>query len=155
MTASQDNSAALAGVTQDGAGNPTQTPLPWRPVYVRARTILSNILRKPPFNWPPSGSPSTTSALDYMEGVAEQSAWRYVDADGIVWDQKAWQLVQIEWFKDGAPTPVTPALIAKYRKAADQLRPWPTTDVINGGSYGGAFAGEPTQQYPAYPPAAK
>lgn len=150
--ADQDIAAGLAGVAEDVNGNPTNIPLSWRGVYVRARTLLSNTLSLAPFSWPPGG-PRTTSTFDQVEGTAEQTAWRYVDQDGIVWDLKAWTLVQIEWFKDGARTPVTPAMIAKYRKAADTLRNWPTTDVISGTPYRGAFGGEPTQSYPAYPPA--
>lgn len=109
------------------------------------RTTLSNILSKVPFTY-------QFSRLDQITTTAEQIAWRYVDKDGIVWDQKAWQLVQIEWFKDGSPTP-TPAKIAQYRQSADVLRAWPTTDVIHGTPYTGALPGDPTQAYPAYPPA--
>jgi hypothetical protein len=164
--ADQDISAAIQGVEEDVNGNPTQTPvgatpvgtLPgpggYRKVYVRARTTLSNTLALVPFSWPFNGtSPATTSALDQMQGASEQTSWRYVDTDGILWDLKAWQLVQIEHFKDGLP-PLTPELIAKYRTTADTIRNWPTTDVITGASYEGAFPGEPTQVYPAYPPAA-
>jgi hypothetical protein len=68
-----------------------------------------------------------------------------------VWDKKSFDLVRIEHFKDGLP-PLTKAKIAQYRRNADVLRPWPTTDVINGGPYTGALAGEPTQVYPPYPP---
>lgn len=153
MTADQDVSAMIQGVTQDGNGNPTQTPLPWRPVYVRARTVISNILKKTPFSWPYNGSASATvSAMDYLEGTAEQVTYRYIDADGIVWDAKAKDLMWIEWFKAGCPTP-TPALIAKWWNSANTLRSWPTTDVITGQPFTGMFAGEPTQVYPSYPPA--
>jgi hypothetical protein len=117
---------------------------PWAQVRLRMRTTLSNILRLSPFTY-------QYSRWDQITTTAEQTSWRYIDTDGIVWDQKAWQLVQIEWFKDGAPTPVTPTKIAKYRKAADTLRPWPTNDVINGGSYTGALPGDPVQTYPSYP----
>jgi hypothetical protein len=140
MVADQDVDNALNG-TSDGTNT-----LPFAQARLRMRTTLSNILSKAPFTY-------QFSRLDQITTTAEQTAWRYVDADGIVWDQKAWHLVQIEWFKDGAPTPVTPALIAKYRKAADVLRPWPTTDVINGTPYTGALVGDPTQAYPSYPPA--
>ena len=141
MTADQDVNNAFNGV--DSAGN----TLPFAQARLRMRTVLSNVLSLTPFSY-------QFSRWDQITTTAEQTAWRYVDADGIVWDQKAWQLVQIEWFKDGAPTPVTPQLVAKYRKVADVLRPWPTTDVINGGPYRGALAGDPTQQYPSYPSAA-
>lgn len=140
MTADQDVANAFNGV--DGTG----TALPWARARLRMRTVLSNILSLAPFTY-------QYSRWDQLTTTAEQVAWRYVDTDGIVWDLKAWQLVQIEHFKDGLP-PLTPALIAKYRKTADVLRPWPTTDVINGGPYTGALVGDPTQSYPAYPPAA-
>ena len=138
MTADQDVNNALNG--QDGTGG----TLSFAQARLRMRTTLSNILSKVPFSY-------QYSRLDQITTTAEQTAWRYVDADGIVWDKKSWDLVQIEWFKDGAPTPVTPALIAKYRKAADVLRPWPTTDVINGTPYSGALPGDPVQAYPPYP----
>jgi hypothetical protein len=141
VTADQDVDNALNG-TSDGTNT-----LPFAQARLRMRTTLSNILSKVPFTY-------QFSRLDQITTTAEQVAWRYIDADGIVWDQKAWQLVQIEWFKDGAPTPVTSTLVAKYRKNADVLRPWPTTDVINGGAYTGALPGDPTQVYPAYPPSA-
>jgi hypothetical protein len=141
VTADQDVANEFNGV--DSGGN----TLPWAQARLRMRTTLSNILRLVPFTY-------QFSRWDQVTTTAEQVAWRYVDTDGIVWDQKAWQLVQIEWFKDGAPSPVTPALIAQYRKSADVLRPWPTTDVINGGAYTGMLAGDPTQAYPTYPPVA-
>lgn len=140
-TADQQVAANFNGVDPD-TGN-TQS---WANAKLRMRTTLSNILSKTPFSY-------QFGRWDQITTSAEQIAWRYIDADGIVWDHKSWQLVQIEHFKDGLP-PLTPALIAKYRKAADVLRPWPTTDVINGTPYTGALAGEPTQVYPAYPPAA-
>jgi hypothetical protein len=140
MTADQDANNALNG-TSDGTNT-----LSWAQSRLRMRTTLSNILQKVPFLY-------QFSRFDQITTTSEQVAWRYVDADGIVWDLKAWQLVQIEWFKDGAPTPVTPALIAKYRKAADVLRNWPTTDVINGVPFTGILPGDPTQAYPDYPPA--
>lgn len=140
MTADQDVDNALNG-TSDGTNT-----LSFAQARLRMRTTLSNILSKVPFSY-------QFSRLDQITTTAEQIAWRYVDADGIVWDHKAWQLVQIEHFKDGLPL-LTPALIAKYRKTADVLRPWPTTDVVNGGPYTGALAGDPTQEYPPYPPAA-
>lgn len=139
MTADQDVLNAGNGVDGNGVG------LAYRQVYVRARTVLSNILKKAPFSSPPSSSPSTTSEYDAITGTAEQVAWRYVDAYGNVWDKKALDLVQIEWLLDGAPTPLTLAKIAKYRANADVLRPWPA-------GFAGAFAGEPTQTYPAFPP---
>jgi hypothetical protein len=139
MTADQDVANGFNGVGATGT-------LSWANAKLRMRTTLSNILRLAPFSY-------QFSRWDQITTTAEQTAWRYVDVDGIVWDQKSWFLVQIEWFKAGAHTPVTPAMVAKYRKAADVLRPWPTTDVINGGAYTGALAGEPTQVYPSYPPA--
>jgi hypothetical protein len=140
-TADQQVAAGFNGVDPDN-----NSTLSWAKVHLRLRTVLSNTLSLGPFAY-------LYSRWDQITATAEQVAWRYIDADGIVWDQKAWQLVQIEHFKDGLP-PLTPALIAKYRKNADVLRPWPTTDVINGGPYTGALTGDPTQVYPAYPPAA-
>lgn len=140
MTADQDVNNELNG-TSDG----TNTLL-FANAKLRMRTTLSNILSKVPFSY-------QFSRLDQITTTAEQTAWRYIDADGIVWDKKSWDLVQIEHFKDGLP-PLTPAKIAQYRKNADVLRPWPTTDVINGTPYTGALPGEPTQAYPTYPPAA-
>lgn len=166
MPADMDIAAAAAGVQQNADGTPSQTPVGatapgtdpgpggFRATAVRARTVIGNVLKKKPFSWPFNGtSAATTSAWDMIEGTAEQTAWRYIDADGIVWDPKAFWLVQIEHFKDGLP-PLTPELIAKYWTAATQIRSWPTTDVITGQPYTGAMGGEPTQQYPAYPPAA-
>lgn len=142
MTADQDLVSAANGVDGLGAG------LPWRVVHARARTILSNLFKLPPFGWPNAKSPSTVSEYDHITATAEQVSWRYVDAYGNVWDQKALQLVQIEWLLDGAPTPLTLAKIAQYRSSADTLRPWPA-------NFPGAFPGEPTQTYPAFPPATK
>jgi hypothetical protein len=138
-TADQQVAAQFNGTDPD-TGN-TQA---WANAKLRMRTTLSNILSKTPFSY-------QFGRWDQITTTAEQIAWRYIDADGIVWDHKSWQLVQIERFKAGNPTP-TPALIAQWRRNADVLRPWPTTDVINGGSYTGALAGEPTQVYPPYPP---
>jgi hypothetical protein len=138
VTADQDVANAFNGA--DGTG----TALPYARSRLRMRTVLSNILSLAPFTY-------QYSRWDQITTTSEQIGWRYVDADGIVWDHKSWQLVQIEHFKDGLP-PLTPALIAKYRKNADVLRPWPTTDVINGGAYTGALPGDPIQAYPAYPP---
>jgi hypothetical protein len=128
------------------SGNNTNVPLGWRPVYVRARTIIGNVLAKGPFSWPPSSSPSTTSTYDQIEGTAEQVTWRYVDAYGNVWDQKALNLVLIEWLLDGAPTPLTLAKVAEYWSNAGVLRPWPT-------GFSGAQPGEPQETYPVFPPA--
>lgn len=141
--ANADQQVAAGFNGQDPDTGRTQS---WANAKLRMRTILSNTLRLVPFSY-------QFSRWDQITTTAEQIAWRYVDADGIVWDKKSWDLVQIEWFKDGAPTPVTPALIAKYRKAADVLRPWPTTDVITGQPYPGALPGDPTEVYPPYPPA--
>lgn len=134
MVADQDVNNQLNGTD----GNKT---LPWAQARLRMRTTLSNILSKAPFSY-------QFSRLDQITTTAEQVAWRYVDKDGIVWDHKAWMLVQIEAFKDS----VTPAKLAQYRKAADVLHPWPTTDVVTGMPYTGALAGDPVQAYPAYPP---
>lgn len=166
MPADQDTFAAIQGVEQDATGNPTKVPVGatpagtqpgpggYRATAVRARTVIGNALKKVPFSWPfNGGSAATTSLLDMVEGIAEQWAVRYVDADGIVWDPKALFLVQVEWFKDGQP-PVTPTKLAEYWISATKIRAWPTTDVITGQPYAGAFPGEPTQQYPTYPPAA-
>jgi len=145
MAADDDVNAAMNGV-QPGTLGTTNVPLGWRPVYARARTVIGNILAKAPFNWPPSGSPSTTSTYDQVEATAEQVSWRYVDKYGNVWDQKAVQLVLIEWLLDGAPTPLTLAKISQYWSNASQLRPWPT-------GFAGAMRGEPQQAYPKFPPA--
>lgn len=166
MPADMDVAAAAAGVAQNPDGTPTQTPVGatapgtipgpggFRATAVRARTVIGNVLKKVPFSWPFNGSSAaTTSAWDMIEGTAEQIAVRYVDVDGIVWDPKAFWQVQIEHFKDGLP-PITPEKIAEYWTAATKLRAWPTTDVITGLPYAGAFPGEPTQEYPSYPPAA-
>jgi hypothetical protein len=138
MSADQDVSNNFNGV------DVSNKPLPWAQARLRMRTTLSNILRLAPFIY-------QYSRWDQITTTAEQVSWRYVDADGIMWDQKAWQLVQIEWFKDGAPSPVTPAQIAKYRRSADVLRPWPTNDVVNGGVYTGVLPGDPVKTYPIYP----
>ena len=63
MAADDDVNASLNGV-QPGTLGTTNIPLPWRPVYARARTVIGNILSRTPFNWPPSESPSTTSTYD-------------------------------------------------------------------------------------------
>lgn len=143
MAADDDINASLNGVV----GGSNNVPLSWRPVYARARTVIGNILQRVPFNWPPGGSPSTTSTYDQVQATAEQVSWRYVDAHGGVWDQKAVNLILVEWLLDGAPTPLTLAKIAQYWKNAGVLRPWPT-------GFPGAFPGEPQQTYPAFPPAA-
>jgi hypothetical protein len=126
----------------DGNG----VPLSYRSVYVRARTVLSNVFGKIPFSFP-KGPPASVSEYDQIVGTSEQIAWRFVDSYGNVWDQKAVQLVLIQWWLDGAPTPLSLAKIAQYRANADKLNPWPT-------GFAGAMPGEPTQTYPAFPPAA-
>jgi hypothetical protein len=141
MTADQDVWNASNGIDPT-----TGLGLAWRVVHARSRTILSNLFKLAPFAWPNSASPSTTSEYDAITATAEQVSWRYIDAHGNVWDQKALNLVLIEWLLDGAPTPLTLAKIAQYRSNADQLRPWPT-------GFPGAFSGEPQQTYPAFPPA--
>ena len=144
MTADQDVAAAFNGT--DTSGN----TLPWANAKLRMRTTLSNILALAPFGY-------QFSRWDQITTTAEQIAYRYIDVDGLVWDRKSVDLTWIEWVKDGAPTNLSPAdmaqKIATYRRSADQIRPWPTTDVISGQPYKGALAGEPTQAYPSYPPA--
>lgn len=137
MTADQDVDNALNG-TSDGTNT-----LSWAQARLRMRTTLTNILQKVPFLY-------QYSRLDQITTTAEQIAWRYVDADGLVWDHKSWTLVQIEAFKDS----ITPAKLAQYRKNADVLRPWPTIELISGVPFTGILPGDPTQEYPAYPPVA-
>lgn len=144
MTADQDVENALNG-TSDGTNT-----LPFAQARLRMRTTLTNILSLVPFSY-------QFSRFDQITTTAEQVTYRYIDADGLVWDRKSVDLVHIEWLKDGAPTNLTPNAmaqkIAKYRTNADVLRPWPTTDVVTGVAYKGALPGDPTQAYPTYPPA--
>jgi hypothetical protein len=134
----------------NGTNPGTNTPLPWRWVPGRGRIIRSLNLRKKPFNWPVATTPQTTSTYDQVQLSAEQLGGRYVDAYGNVWDDVSIKLLLLEWLLDGAPTNQTPKVmaqkIAQYIKNADQLRPWPS-------GFAGAFAGEPQQAYPPFPPA--
>lgn len=145
MTADQNVNNALNG-TSDGTNT-----LSWANAKLRMRTTLTNILNLVPFSY-------QFSRFDQITTTAEQIAYRYIDADGLVWDRKSVDLIWLEWLKDGAPTSLTPNAmaqrIAKYRINSDALRPWPTTDVISGQPYKGALPGEPTKVYPSYPPAA-
>lgn len=146
MSADQDVANNFNGV--DGGGQ----SLSWAQSRLRMRTTLTNILQKVPFL-------NQFSRWDQITTTSEQITWRYVDVDGLVWDKKSTDLIWIEWLKDGAPTGLTPNAMAQkiavYRKNADTLRAWPTTEVISGKPYTGILPGDPTQAYPSYPPAAK
>jgi hypothetical protein len=151
MTADQNVDDSLNGVEAgtggDDGGSGANTALSWRPVYVRARTVIATTLNKIPFNWPNTASPSTTSTYDQVQGAAEQTAWRYVDSFGQVWDNVKLSLVLVEWLMDGAPTPMTPAQLNTYVQNASTLRSWPT-------GFPGAFPGDPQETYPVWPPVA-
>lgn len=146
MAADEDVNASMNGVRGGTLGS-TNVPLPWRSVYARSRTVIGNMLARSPFAWPNKSSPSTTSTYDQVQATAEQTTWRYVDKYGNVWDQKAVNLILIEWLLDGAPTPLTLDKIATYWKNAGVLRAWPT-------GFPGAFPGEPQLAYPVFPPTA-
>lgn len=143
MTADQDVNNALNGV--DGSG----APLPWRPVHVRGRQILSGLAKLLPFAWPNTHSTSTVSALDYVEGTAEQVASRHIDPYGNVVDFFTTWVVDWYWKLDGCPTPLPQARLAQYLALANRLNPWPT-------GYPGInptqFPGEQYATYPAWPP---
>jgi hypothetical protein len=113
MTADQDVNNGLNGIDGTGAS------LAWRPVYVRARTILGHATKLIPFSR--GNSASTPSAYDYMEGCAEQIAPRYNASDGNVWDFHDKLRVDIELLI----ADTDPAKLAAARAAASVLRPWP------------------------------
>jgi hypothetical protein len=127
--------------------------LAYQAVAVRARTVWNNIDGKEPFqtNYGSGPVPNTAATYDGVTGTAEQIAFRYICAYGIVWEPKKVQLLLIEWFRDGCPTNLTPAQmaakIAGYITNAEQLRPWPA-------GFKGAMPGEPTKTYPPFPPPA-
>lgn len=99
------------------------SPRPWAFVRVRARTVLGDVLKKPPFNRLINGKPvaATTSQYDHDIGTAEQTSWRYIDSQGTVWDLKDWMITFIELMVASQPQAVADA-----RKRAAVLRPWPT-----------------------------
>lgn len=148
MPADQDVSAALQGVTQDGNGNPTTTPLGWRWVRVRARQIPSALHKLIPFGWTNPQQPASVSAFDALEGTAEQIASRWVDPYGNVINFMQTWVVQWLWLLDGAPTPLSQTHLAEYITLANQLNQWPN-------SYPGisktTFPGEDFATYPAWP----
>lgn len=117
MTADQDVSNDIQGIEQNGQ------PRAWAWVRARARTVVGDVVRKPPFTRTIGTTQvaSTTSQLDHSILAAEQLGWRYVDQFGVVWDQKDFQIVLIEQLnstlgKDG---------VAKLRALGGTLRPWP------------------------------
>lgn len=153
MTADQDVSAALQGVTQDSNSNPTTTALTWRPVRVRGRQIISGLVQAAwgallPFAFPNSASPTTTSAFDYLEGVAEQTASRFVDPVGNVVNLFTVWVVQWLWMLDGAPTPLTNAKLSEYLQLGSQINPWPEGYA---GISASEFPNETIKPYPAWP----
>jgi hypothetical protein len=113
VTADQDVNNANNGV--DGNNN----VLPWRWVYVRARTILGHCTKLVPFSR--GTTPATPSLYDAMVGTAEQVASRYIASDGNVWDLHDYLRVSVE--KLIAET--DPGKLAGYRTAAGVLRLWP------------------------------
>lgn len=153
--ADQNTFAAIAGVTQDDNGNPTNTGLSWRPVRVRARQIVSGLFKTAwgaltPFSYPNESSPTTTSIIDAIEGGMEQIASRFIDPAGNVVNFFTVWVVQWLWLLDGAPTPLTSAKLGEYLKLANQLNPWPEGFV---GMDFVKFPNEPQASYPAFPPA--
>jgi hypothetical protein len=154
--ADQNTFATLTGVTQDGNGNPTNTGLAWRPVRVRGRQIISGLVKTAwgaltPFATPNPASPTTTSLIDYTEGIAEQTASRFIDPAGNVVNFFTTWVVDWLWKLDGAPTPLTSAKLAEYLQLANQLNPWPQGFA---GMNFTQFPTEPQASYPAFPPAA-
>lgn len=155
MTADQDTAAASNGVTQDGNGNPTKTGLPWRPVRVRGRQIISGLVKAAwgnllPFNWPNPASPTSTSEYDYMVGIAEQTASRFIDPCGNVVNLFTVWVVDWLWKLDGAPTPLTNQKLAEYLQLGNQINPWPQGYA---GISAAQFPGETIKPYPVWPPA--
>lgn len=153
MPADQDVNAALQGVTQDGNGNPTTTSLAWRPVRVRGRQILSGLAKAAwgaltPFAWPNTASPTTTSALDYLEGTAEQVASRFIDPVGNVVNLFTVWVVDWLWKLDGAPSPLSNAKLAEYMQLANQINPWPQGYP---GISAAQFPNETIKPYPKWP----
>lgn len=112
MSAGQD--LLHAGDGTDGGNG----PLPWRWVYVRARTLLGHCNKIP---YARGNTPATPSMYDQIVGTAEQVASRYVASDGNVWDLHDWLRVQVELLI--AQTP--PEQLTAARKAAGVFRKWP------------------------------
>lgn len=109
-----------AGTDLVNAANGESSPgnaLPWRWVYVRARTILGHC-NKPPFMR--NNTPASPSEYDAIMGM-EQIASRYIASDGNVWDLHDWLRVQVELTIAATPADI----LAKARKDAGVLRPWP------------------------------
>jgi len=150
MTADQANAAALNGVTQDANGNPTNQPLSWRWVYVRARQIRATLAKKLPFAWPNANAVGTVSLFDYAEGTAENVATRFVDPVGNVMDFFSTWVVDWLWKLDGCPTPLTNQKLAAYLQLANQINPWPQNYP---GISATTFPGETIASYPTWPPA--
>lgn len=113
MSAGTDLVNAANGV--DAQGN----ALPWRWVYVRARTLLGFTGKKKPYMR--GATPATPALYDAITGTAEQIATRYIASDGNVWDFHDWLRVQIELMIAATPADK----LAAARAAAGTLRPWP------------------------------
>jgi len=113
MPADVDVNNADNGV--DGAGN----PLPWRWVYVRARTILGHCTKAIPFMH--GTKPATVSLYDHIVGTSEQVASRYIASDGRVWDLHDYLRVQVELLISDTD----PAKLETARAMAGVLRKWP------------------------------
>lgn len=146
----------MQGVTQDGNSNPTTTGLAWRPVRVRGRQIVSGLAKAAwgalyPFAFPNPASPTTTSAIDYLEGTAEQVASRFIDPVGNVVNLFTVWVVQWLWLLDGAPTPLVNQKLGEYLQLANQINPWPEGYA---GISAAEFPGETIKPYPAWPPVA-
>jgi hypothetical protein len=99
---------------EDGRGG----ALPWRWVYGRARTILGHC-NKVAFSR--GNTPASPSVYDAIVCGMEQIGSRYIASDGNVWDLHDWLRVQVELTIASTPADV----LAKARKDAGVLRPWP------------------------------
>jgi hypothetical protein len=89
--------------------------------------------------------PVTSATYDAVTGASEQISWRHIDPYGNVADPKKLHLLMWYWFLDGCPTPLSQKRLGDCITLASELRPWPT-------GFAGAMPGEPTRQYPAFPP---
>lgn len=117
MPADEDVFLGENGIHRDGR------PREWAWVRVRARKVVGDLVKKVPFSRQVGTKKiaATTSLYDHMIGTAEQTAWRYIDTTGTVWDLSDFMVVSIERMLDE----LGPAKVNELRARAGKLRSWP------------------------------
>jgi hypothetical protein len=117
MAADQDVSNDIQGIEPNGQ------PRAWAWVRGRARKVVGDVVKKPPFTRTLGSTQvaATTSQLDHSILAAEQLAWRYIDQFGVVWDLGDFMIVLIEQLNNSQGQ----AGVAALRATGSKLRQWP------------------------------